>query len=43
METCGFTAFESEWWHYSLPNPANYDILDFSFAELKGFQRSSIK
>lgn len=39
MEACGFIAFESEWWHYSLPNPANYELLDLSFAELKALQR----
>ena len=39
MESAGFIAFESEWWHYSLPNPTNYDLLDLSFAELKKLQK----
>ena len=34
MEACGFVAFESEWWHYSLPDPTNYDILDLAFTQL---------
>lgn len=38
MEACGFIAFESEWWHYSLPNPANYELLDLSFNELRRMQ-----
>lgn len=35
MEAAGFVFFESEWWHYSLPNPAKYELLDLSFALLK--------
>ncbi|HYE55097.1 MAG TPA: M15 family metallopeptidase, partial [Chitinophagaceae bacterium] len=34
MESCGFTAFESEWWHYFLPNPGHYTILDIPFKKL---------
>lgn len=35
MEAAGFVRFESEWWHYSLPNPTNYEILDLPFTMLK--------
>ena len=31
MESSGFIAFESEWWHYSLPNPTRYEPLDIPF------------
>jgi len=34
MESCGFVAFESEWWHYSLPDPTRYFILDIPFKKL---------
>jgi D-alanyl-D-alanine dipeptidase len=35
MEKYGFTAFATEWWHYSLPDPEKYDVMDLSFEELK--------
>jgi zinc D-Ala-D-Ala dipeptidase len=35
MEKHGFIALESEWWHYYLPNAANYDILDLDFDQLR--------
>jgi len=35
MEKHGFKAFESEWWHYSLPNAKDYELLDLSFKKLK--------
>ncbi|HEX6181551.1 MAG TPA: M15 family metallopeptidase [Chitinophagaceae bacterium] len=35
MESNGFVAFESEWWHYSLPNATNYEPLDIPFKKLK--------
>ena len=35
MEKHGFVALESEWWHYSLPNPKQYPVLDISFKELR--------
>ncbi|MBS1599874.1 MAG: M15 family metallopeptidase [Bacteroidetes bacterium] len=34
MEKYGFNAFATEWWHYSLPNPEKYEVLDLSFEEL---------
>lgn len=35
MEQYGFLALPTEWWHYSLPNPKNYDLLDIDFNHLK--------
>jgi D-alanyl-D-alanine dipeptidase len=35
MEKHGFVAFPSEWWHYSLPNPASFTVLDIPFKTLK--------
>lgn len=35
MIGAGFTSLETEWWHYSLPNPSKYPILDISFRKLK--------
>ena len=41
MEQNGFIAFPSEWWHYSLPNPTNYELLDLPFTMLKRLQKKS--
>lgn len=35
MEKYGFKILESEWWHYSLPNAKDYELLDLSFKQLK--------
>jgi zinc D-Ala-D-Ala dipeptidase len=35
MEKYGFTAMETEWWHYFWPNDRGYEVLDLSFADLK--------
>ncbi|HLY69732.1 MAG TPA: M15 family metallopeptidase, partial [Puia sp.] len=35
MEKYGFLAFPTEWWHYSLPNPEKYEVLNVPFAELE--------
>ncbi|MBL0130191.1 MAG: M15 family metallopeptidase [Chitinophagaceae bacterium] len=35
MEKNGFRAYESEWWHYSIPDPAKFEILDIDFKKLK--------
>jgi D-alanyl-D-alanine dipeptidase len=35
MEKHGFVAFPTEWWHYSLPQPEKYDVMDLSFEELE--------
>ncbi|HUS02760.1 MAG TPA: M15 family metallopeptidase [Chitinophagaceae bacterium] len=40
MEKYGFKLFETEWWHYSLPNAANYEILDIPFKKLRKITRS---
>lgn len=40
MEKYGFKPFETEWWHYSLPNPTKYEILDIPFKKLKKITRS---
>jgi D-alanyl-D-alanine dipeptidase len=34
MEKHGFIAFQTEWWHYSLPNPEKFEVLDLSFKDL---------
>ena len=35
MEQYGFIALPTEWWHYSLPNPKRYDLLNIDFVEMK--------
>jgi D-alanyl-D-alanine dipeptidase len=35
MEKYGLVEFPTEWWHYSLPNPEKYEVLNLSFAELE--------
>lgn len=35
MEKHGFVALETEWWHYYLPDPARYSLMNFSFEQLK--------
>jgi len=35
MEKFGFKEFATEWWHYSLPDPEKYDVMDLGFEELK--------
>ncbi len=42
MEKNGFIAMETEWWHYALPNPKKYDLLDISFAVLSKHQPKEI-
>jgi D-alanyl-D-alanine dipeptidase len=34
MEKHGFAALSSEWWHYYLPSPSRYELLDLSFRQL---------
>lgn len=34
MEKYGFKAFDTEWWHYALPDATKYEILDLSFKKL---------
>jgi len=35
MEKSGFRAYAAEWWHYSWPDAAKYEILDIDFKKLK--------
>ncbi len=35
MEEFGFKPLETEWWHYSLPNANDFEVLDLSFKKLK--------
>ena len=35
MEQNGFTAMESEWWHYNWPNDKNYEVMDIPFRKLQ--------
>ncbi len=35
MEKYGFISLSTEWWHYSLPNTNDFELLDVSFAGLK--------
>jgi len=41
MQKYGFKLFDTEWWHYSLPNPTYYEILDIPFKKLKKLTRSN--
>jgi D-alanyl-D-alanine dipeptidase len=34
MEKYGFTAFDTEWWHYYWPNDRGYEVLDLPFKKL---------
>ncbi len=35
MEKHGFRPLETEWWHYSFISSKYFDVLDFSFSELR--------
>ncbi len=35
MEKHGFKALDTEWWHYSLKNAGDFELLDLGFDELK--------
>lgn len=39
MEKNGFKAMETEWWHYALPDAADFELLDLGFDQLKKLQR----
>jgi D-alanyl-D-alanine dipeptidase len=41
MEQHGFKALDTEWWHYSLPNAKDFELLDIPFEALK--QKSTSK
>jgi D-alanyl-D-alanine dipeptidase len=38
MEKHGFKMFESEWWHYFLPESNKYELLDIEFKKLSKFR-----
>jgi D-alanyl-D-alanine dipeptidase len=35
MEKFGFIEFPTEWWHYSLPDPEKYEVMDLTFKQLE--------
>ena len=35
MEYSGFVSLDTEWWHFSLPDANNYELLNISFDALK--------
>jgi D-alanyl-D-alanine dipeptidase len=35
MEKNGFTAMDTEWWHFFWPNDHNYEVLDIPFTKLR--------
>ncbi|RXK58352.1 peptidase M15 [Lacibacter luteus] len=37
----GFTALETEWWHYYWPNNRNYEVLDLDFKKLNKFTQKN--
>lgn len=37
MEKYGFKKFDTEWWHYSLPDAEKYDVLDLDIAKGKKY------
>jgi len=39
MENYGFVRLSTEWWHFSLPNAKDYELLDIPFAALKKINR----
>jgi len=39
MEQYGFLALDTEWWHYSLPQPKKYGLLDLSFKDMRRVAR----
>jgi D-alanyl-D-alanine dipeptidase len=43
MEKNGFLQFPTEWWHYYWPNGEMYDVLDFSFNQIKKINRDTSK
>jgi len=36
MEQHGFKALDTEWWHYSLPNAKDFELLDIDFKKIPG-------
>lgn len=42
MEKHGFKALDTEWWHYSLPNAGDYELLDLDFKQLKILNKKNL-
>jgi zinc D-Ala-D-Ala dipeptidase len=40
MEKHGFTAMDTEWWHFYWPNDRNYEVLDIPFEQLKAAKKN---
>ncbi len=40
MEKYGFVSLDTEWWHFSLPNARDFELLDLSFDQLKKIDHS---
>ncbi|HCL83969.1 MAG TPA: peptidase M15 [Chitinophagaceae bacterium] len=38
MKKYGFIPLSTEWWHFSWPNPENFEVLDLDFEELSRLQ-----
>lgn len=43
MEKHGFIKFQTEWWHYYWPNGNQYDVLDFTFTQIKKINSDTTK
>jgi len=43
MEAAGFTALDTEWWHYYWPNNKAYHVMDFSFDQLSQMNKKAKK
>lgn len=39
MERFGFKALDTEWWHYALPDPKRYELLDLEFRKMRKLVR----
>jgi D-alanyl-D-alanine dipeptidase len=39
MEKFGFVSLSTEWWHYSLPDAARFELLDLSIAQLEKLEK----
>ena len=43
MERYGFKSLETEWWHYSLPNANDFELLDLSFRQFEQLWEVKVK
>jgi D-alanyl-D-alanine dipeptidase len=39
MDQYGFLQLSTEWWHFYLPDSANYELLNLSFSQLEKLSR----